>query len=128
MKAIEILKKNPKSANLVVDWFFSKMLESLKGDSVDEEFRNFMREQALDNTKMAAMIDANPRMLFDVFDENEVFIQINVFDKFSYSINQGEAISGSWTTRKETEAHAMSTAFEILENKLTPKELNDENQ
>lgn len=128
MKAIEILKKNPKSASLVIDWFFEKMIQSLKSESIDDEFRNFMREQALDNEKMAVMIDANPRMLFDVFDENGVFIQINVFNTFSYSINEGDAISGSWKTRKESESAAIETAFEILENKLTPKELTDENE
>jgi hypothetical protein len=122
MKAIELLEKNPESAKLVIDWFFSKMIESLNGSSVDEEFRNFMREQALDNDKMGVMIDANPRMLFDVFDANEIFISINVVDrKFTYRIDN-LVNPTEYSTRKECELISITRAFEILENKLSPKE------
>ena len=126
MKAIEILEKNPLSAKLVVEWFFNKMIESLNVGSVDEEFRNFMREQALDNEKIAVMIDASPRMLLDVFDENEVFISINVVDrKFTYRIDN-LVNPTEYSTRKECELISITRAFDILENKLTPKELIDE--
>lgn len=128
MTGLELLEKYPLTAKVVRDWFLEQMLESFKDDSVPDGFKNYMREQGVENDKVGIMIDVNPRMLLDVFDDNQVFIQINVFNTFSYSINEGDAISGSWKTRKETEAHAMSTAFEILENKLTPKELNDENE
>lgn len=126
MKAIEILEKNPLSAKLVVEWFFNKMIESLNVGSVDEEFRNFMREQALDNEKIAVMIDASPRMLLDVFDENDIFISINITDrKFTYRIDN--VINPTeYSTRKECELISITRAFEILENKLTPKELIDE--
>jgi len=126
MKAIEILEKNPLSAKLVVEWFFNKMIESLNVGSVDEEFRNFMREQALDNEKIAVMIDASPRMLLDVFDENDIFISINITDrKFTYRIDN--VINPTeYSTRKECELISITRAFEILENKLTPKELSDE--
>lgn len=123
MKAIEILEKNPLSAKLVVEWFFNKMLESLNGSSVDEEFRNFMREQALDNDKMAVMIDANPRMLFDVFDANDVIIIIKYHDNFGFTWAVEEADDQSfYKTRKEAELFAIDAAFDILENKLSPKE------
>jgi hypothetical protein len=56
--------------------------------------------------------------LFDVFDHNDVLIQINVFKTFSYSINEGDVISGSWETRKECEKHAIASAFDVLEEKL----------
>lgn len=126
MKAIEILEKNPLSAKLVVEWFFNKMIESLNVGSVDEEFRNFMREQALDNEKIAVMIDASPRMLLDVFDEHEVFISINVVDrKFTYRIDN-LVNPTEYSTRKECELISITRAFDILENKLTPKELIDE--
>jgi hypothetical protein len=51
-------------------------------------------------------------VLFDVFDENNVFIQINVNKTFSYSINEGDVISGSWIIRKDAEAAAIEQAFE----------------
>jgi hypothetical protein len=121
MKAIEILEKNPESAKLVLKWFFNKMIESLNIGSVDEEFRNFMREQALDNDKIAIMIDANPRMLFDVFDENDVIIIIKYHDNFGFTWAVEEADDQSfYKTRKEAEAFAIEVAFDILENQLKP--------
>jgi hypothetical protein len=123
MKAIELLEKNPESAKLVIDWFFSKMIESLNGSSVDEEFRNFMREQALDNDKMGVMIDANPRMLFDVFDANDIIIETSLYPNGEFTIKIGnQATTNSWKTRKEAELFAIDAAFDILENKLSPKE------
>lgn len=121
MKAIEILEKNPESAKLVLKWFFNKMIESLNIGSVDEEFRNFMREQALDNDKIAIMIDANPRMLFDVFDENDVIIIIKYHDNFGFTWAVEEADDQSfYKTRKEAELSAIEVAFDILENQLKP--------
>lgn len=123
MKAIEILEKNPLSAKLVVEWFFNKMIESLNIGSVDEEFRNFMREQALDNEKIAVMIDATPRMLLDVFDENDIIIETSLYPNGEFTIKIGnEATTKSWKTRKEAELFAIDAAFDILENKLSPKE------
>lgn len=121
MKAIEILEKNPLSAKLVVEWFFNKMIESLNIGSVDEEFRNFMREQALDNEKIAVMIDATPRMLLDVFDANDIVIETSLYPNEEFTIKIGnEATTNSWKTRKEAEAFAIEAAFDILEAKLTP--------
>jgi len=132
MKAIEILEKNPESAKLVVEWFFNKMLESLNSGSIDEEFRNFMREQALDNEKIAVMIDANPRMLLDVFDENDVFIFIHYMDvkdkvEFFHSFRNIDTNPVKlFKTRKEAELFAIETAFEILEAKLAPPVIEEE--
>jgi hypothetical protein len=73
MNGLELLEKHPLSAKIVRDWFMQKMIESVRGDNgVPEDFKNFMLEQGIENDKIAVMIDGNPRMLFDVFDENDV--------------------------------------------------------
>ena len=118
MLGIELLEKYPLAANVIKASILEKMIESFKDDSVPDEFKEHMRQQGVENDKVAVMIDAQPRFLFDVFDDNKVFIQINVFKKFSYSINEGEVISGSWETRKEAEKAAINVAFELLEDKL----------
>jgi hypothetical protein len=65
-------------------------------------------------------------MLLDVFDENEVFISINVVDrKFTYRIDN-LVNPTEYSTRKECELISITRAFDILENQLTPKELIDE--
>jgi hypothetical protein len=126
MKGILLLEKYPASAEIVRAWFMERMIESFKDENVPDEFKDFMREQGIDNDKLGTMIDVNPRMLLDVFDENDIFISINITDrKFTYRIDN--VINPTeYSTRKECELISITRAFEILENKLTPKELSDE--
>ena len=133
MKGLELLESYPLTAKIVRDWFLSQMIESFKDDSVPEGFKNYMLEQGIENDKVAVLIDINPRNLFDVFDENNIHISIVYGDHGHGELNYCATINNSETStfclrRKDVELNAISTAFEILENKLTPKELNDENE
>jgi len=118
MSGIELLEKYPLASKVINEWVMQQMLKSFKDESVPEEFKNYMLQQGVENDKLAVMIDSQPRFLFDVFDYNNVLIQINVFKTFSYSINEGDVISGSWETRKECEKHAIAAAFDVLEEKI----------
>ena len=121
MKAIELLEKHPHTAEVIRAWFLEKMIESLKTEDVPDEFKDFMREQGVDYDKLAVMIDANPRMLFDVFDENDIIIIIKYHDNFGFTWAVEEADDQSfYKTRKEAELFAIEVAFEMLETKLTP--------
>ncbi len=82
---------------------------------------------------MGTLIDVNPRMLLDVFDENGIIIYFMIFSspegvKFSGAIHIGHdevkpsPIGKQCNTRKEAELAAIETAFDILESKLSPKE------
>jgi len=126
MKGLDLLESHPASTEIIRAWFMERMIESLQDENVPDEFKNFMREQGIQNDKLATMIDVNPRMLLDVFDENDIFISINITDrKFTYRIDN--VINPTeYSTRKECELISITRAFEILENKLTPKELIDE--
>jgi len=83
---------------------------------------------------VGTLIDVNPAMLFPVFDDNEIYIQIGVNRDsnlyFQYKIN--DFLIGNffrdlkYKTRKEAELFAIEAAFEMLEERLTPKEINDE--
>jgi hypothetical protein len=134
MTGIELLEKYPRAASVIRNWLIMRMVEALQSDSIDEEFKNFMREQGIDNDKIAPMIDANPRMLLDVFDEHEVFIFIHYMDvkdniEFFYSFrNINNDSVKLFKTRKEAELFAIEAAFEILEEQLTPKEETNENE
>jgi hypothetical protein len=130
MKGLELLKKYPLSAKVVKDWFMEKMIESLNDDTITKEFREFMLEQSIDDDKLAIMIDANPRMLFDVFDENDIIIYFMIFSspegvRFSAAIHTGyneevpNPIGKQYNTRKEAELFAIESAFEILEENLS---------
>lgn len=141
MSGLELLEKYPLSAKIIKDWFLGQMIESLKKETIDEEFKTFMREQGIDDDKMGTLIDVNPVMLFPVFDDNKIFIftDCELLDKklcFIYKIitpiltlEMGREDIGrvNCNSRKEAELFAIEAAFEILDNKLTPKEETNEN-
>jgi hypothetical protein len=131
MKGLEILQKYPHSADVVRKWLFDKMMESMQDDSVPEDFKQSMMNEAVTNVRLAVFIDTNPRILFDVFDENDIIIYFMIFSspegvRFSAAIHTGNdevkpnPIGKQYNTRKEAEHAAVEAAFEILENKLTP--------
>ena len=121
MKAIELLEGHPKAAELIRAWFIEKMIESMKdADNIPDEFKEFMREQGIDNEKLSVMIDAQPRNMFDVFDAKEIFINVfYVVGKFHAQISDNDAETEA-TIRKDAEAGIIEHAFRILEEKLTP--------
>ena len=117
MKGLELLETYPKAAKVINEFYRSKMMTSMETDDVPEEFKEMLKEQSFDNEYIATFIDSSPRMLFDVFDEYEIYINISA-PKFSYSIGTGGVISGTLKTRKEAEKAAIEHAFAILNDKL----------
>lgn len=130
MTGLELLEKYPLAAKVVKDWFMKSMLESFKDESVPEEFKQYMLDQGIEDDKVGKLIDVNVRILFDVFDENDIIIYFMIFSspegvRFSAAIHIGHnevpnPIGKQYNTRKEAEHAAVEKAFEILENKLTP--------
>jgi hypothetical protein len=122
MKALELLEKYPKAGKIVNKWFLDKMLKSLNTDTVPEEFKEYISNQPIDNQNIAVMIDNNPRVLFDVFDENEIYINITrLGGKFmsGYSNDIDQHIKDNlFITRKEAEFDAIESAFELLDKNL----------
>jgi len=121
MKGLELLETYPKAAKVIGEFYNNKLIESMttSTEDVSEEFKEMLKQQSFDNEYVATFIDSNPRFLFDVFDANEVFIQIIVYPdrKFTYNVNE-KGTTKSFNTRKEAEAEAVEGAFEILNEKL----------
>ena len=121
MDMLELLESHPKTALVVKQWFLDKMLDSIENESVPEDFKQMVREQGIDNDKVAGVLEGAPRSLFDVFDSQKVYIEIHVNSPgkvfFTYSINN---VVGEFTSdiRKETETEAVIEAFKQLEAKL----------
>ena len=124
---LEFLKNYPLSTIVIKDWFHQRMIESFKDPEIAEDFKEFVLEQGIEVDKLAVLINSNPRMLFDVFDENGIVIETLLYPSGEFTIKIGnQATTNSWKTRKEAELFAIEAAFEILENKLIPKEETDE--
>lgn len=125
MSGIDLLNKYTASAVVIREWFLEKMIESLQTSDVPEEFKQMMRETGIENDKLSIMIDANPRMLLDVFDDNNIVIENFLYPDKTFTIKIGnQATTQSWKTRKEAESFAIEGAFEILENKLREERMN----
>ena len=122
MKALELLETYPKAGKIVNDWFLDKMLKSLNTDAIPEEFKEYISHQPIENENIAVMIDNNPRVLFDVFDEHEIYININITrikHIFTWSLADNEFLdSRVFNNRKEAEMAAIEQAFELLDKNL----------
>ena len=121
MNGKTLLETYPKAADVIRKHFMDKLLESLNDADLPDDFKEFARQQDIDNDKIGGLIDAQPRGLFDVFDTNNVFIQISVDLEnkcFRWSFDGGKVESNDYTSRKEAESEAIGKAFEILNEKL----------
>lgn len=129
MSINELLQNHPAAKEVVKSWFMEKMMESFKDQSVPEEIKQFMLQQGVPDEQLVAVIGDNPRALFDVFDENEVYIHVEPFsnalendlESFGWRILGEEYSNLDCETRKEAENQAVIRAFDILEQKLTPQ-------
>lgn len=126
MNGKTLLETYPKAAKVIKQHFVDQLVNSLKDADLPEDFKEFARQQEIDDDKIGGLIDAQPRGLFDVFDANEINIIIHAYieeppTEFGYSIPQEGDMSATmkiYQTRKEAEVAAVEQAFEILNKKL----------
>jgi hypothetical protein len=126
MKSKEILDANPKAASLIHDYYLNKMLDALEDDKLPENFKDFAREKGLPFENIVAMLEVNPRQLFDFFDDQGIFINISTTNNgktYHCDVSQdlkGESQGGY--TRKEADLKGVILAIEMLEKKLNSLE------
>lgn len=108
--------------------------------------KNIMKEREIEGVEIpeitdemadsyaSALLTTNPRILFDFFDENEIFISIRCAAKdvfyFRWNVKfdkgndvehpeaLGRSTASNFTTRLECEKEAFNLAFKLLEEKL----------
>ena len=119
MTTEQLLVEYPLTTQTVRDWFLKKMMESFSDEEVPEDFKAMMLAEGIPDGKLFKLIDAQPRSLFDVFDDNEMFIQIFGDNKNGWSFEFPEDLENSqYATRKAAEVAAIESAFSVLEEKL----------
>lgn len=119
---LEFLEKYPLATVIIKDWFHQLMVKSFRDPEIAEEFKEFVQEQGMELDKLAFLINSNPRMLFDVFDENDIIIVIGHHENFgfNYAVCEDNDQQQYFKNRKEAEHASIKVAFEILEDQLTP--------
>lgn len=123
---IEILKENPEAAKIIHDYYVNLMIESSR--DLPSHFREFVQEQGLEMSNIAAMMETAPRNLFDVFDEQGIIISVTYdrsSNKFCYFVNQYEN-KAQFDSRKEADKDAVKAAIKVLQEKLNSLEETNE--
>jgi len=123
MNALELLQENPDAAKVIKEYYVELMLNSLDESLLPENFKDFLKEQGIDDEKVAQMMEANARNVYDVLDENGFIISISydaTFEKFYWFIN-GDSHKIACSSRKDAENDAVAAAIYRLQNKLNPQ-------
>lgn len=117
---LDLLKNYPEAGKVVKDHFLSKMLEGLNDENLPEDFKEHVRSMGMEDDRIVKLVGEAPRSLFDVFDENQIYINIIYHSEqnmFKYDVN-GEMSSLFYTDRKTAERYAVADAFKLLNEKL----------
>lgn len=135
MTTIKLLNSYPLATEVVKEWFWKEMIKSFENDAVPEDFKQMMLADGIGNENLAQLIDAQPRVLFDVFDENKIYIHIEPWDNemetgvdnfgFRIALQEYNPKNMDFKTRKEAEIKAIEEAFKILEVKITPTDVKE---
>ncbi len=114
---IELLETYSKATDVVKNYYMDKFLETLEKEDLPKEFKEHVRTQGIENDRLAKILGENPRSLFDVFDERDIFIIIDGGgNKWFWKI---DGLTGStYKKRKEAELSAIVEAFKLLEEKI----------
>lgn len=117
---LELLEKYPEASKIVKAYYLEIMLSTLNDESLPEDFKKHVREMGIDDDKLSRMLNGSSRSMFDVFDDNGVYINVT-FDHndrmFRYSVD-GEVDSENYLFRKAAEQAAVAEAFKILNERL----------
>lgn len=123
---IDVLKENPKAAEVMKDYYIDLMIESAQ--DLPAHFKEFLQDKGLEMSNIAEMMETAPRNLFDVFDKYNIIISITynrASNKFCYFVNEYQE-NEQFDTRKEADKDAVGTAILLLEAKLNSLENTNE--
>lgn len=114
----KLLENYPNATEVIRSWFMDQLVSSFKDQSVPEEFKEFMRQQGIADDKIVKIVESNPRVLFDVFDDNGLIINvIHTGNGFSWNVADVKSIK-LYSSRKDAEVDVIEIAFKMLDEKL----------
>ena len=117
MYTVELLNESNFAKPVILNWFKQQMLNSFQGTELTKEQIEQYIEDTLAEKTFVELININPRMMFDVFDENEIFIRIIPDNGLFFSCIDDEKPTRN-KTRKGAELSGIIEATKILNNKL----------
>ena len=125
MKTNELLKKYPKTTELVKEWHLNKLKMSLASQEIDDDFKKQIKIDVITDKVITEIIDSNPHAYFEMFDKKQIIINTEGNELgFRAEIYKHTTPSGWFNKRIEAERLGLEKAFEILEKKLNEKDNN----
>ena len=124
METVDIIKNHPLSKEKIEGWMIKKIYKNLEKSDVNQEWvKNVISTKG----KLENMINNNPTLLFEFFDEYDLIVEIGLKDsKFIFRVinrNEEELHPYEYSkTRIKTSVLAIHTLFQLLENKLKEDE------
>lgn len=120
MTGLELLETYPIAAEVIGEFYHGKMVDSLMEDnSIPDDFKEMVKSQQFDNEYIAKFIDANPRVLFDIFDDNDLIINVvHTQQGFTWDVESVKSVE-LYPYRRDAEYAAVERAFQLLNDKLT---------
>lgn len=123
MTSLELLETYPKAASAISQFYQKRLIDSMNTEDVPEDYKEMLKQQTFDNQYVAKFVHANPRILFDVFDENGLFIETLYMEhNFHYTITNGDEIletnNKSYNTRTECDRAVIEVAISLLNELL----------
>jgi hypothetical protein len=121
MTGAELLTTYPEAAKVIVKYYSDEFLESLEKLDAPAEFIEFAKLQELDEHTVAASIDTNPRLMFNILDDNKLYVGITpniLIGGVSFKYTVGNTIAGEEPTRVKAEFKAIELAVAILNDNL----------
>ena len=107
MEMINLLEEHPKTTIVIKQWLLDKLLSSIDDSKVPDDFKEFARQQSMETTHVAGILQNTPRSMFDVFDNHKVYIDISCLnDKFLWGIND-DMNNNVYETRKDADGAAV---------------------
>lgn len=119
MEMINLLEEHPKTAAVIKQWLLDKLLESIEDSKVPDDFKEFARQQSMDDDKVAGILQNTPRSLFDVFDNHKIQVEtiVDELGGFWWKIGEIKSTCG-YEFRINCDKAAIVEAFKLLEAKL----------
>ena len=122
MKAKEFLQNNPEINKILKEWFFEKLIESLKNFNHSEEFKEFILKKGISDEQIVTVIDENPRVCFDILDKNDIIILIDYDKTLGWTSNYHSDKDEKYCKdRLSCEKESLFIALEELKNKIVTK-------
>lgn len=124
MKGQELIEAYPKAVGVIKDCIINKMRKDFSELGIDDKMFLVDTINRIDNL-LINMIESSPHSLFEIFDDNGIYISIIVRNNksgilFNYRIvpRDKKNSSRSSNDRKTIEYYAIEDAFETLNNML----------